>query len=143
MTSKALPPLFVEVPGPRRDRFLCVISGNRLSLGSNHCITASKLQNSALCVVAPANDLSERPAHLLRADPATNELFGLLSANLSIKQHFSTRLTLCFRLLVILLSSDLHHLVVADHLGLVDHLGVVYLEHRQDKIRSLAVSKAN
>ena len=60
MTSKALPPLFVEVPGPRRDRFLCVISGNRLSLGSNHCITASKLQNSALCVVAPANDLSER-----------------------------------------------------------------------------------
>ena len=41
MTSKALPPLFVEVPGPRRDRFLCVISGNRLSLGSNHCITAS------------------------------------------------------------------------------------------------------
>ena len=83
------------------------------------------------------------PAHLLRADPATNELFGLLSANLSIKQHLPTRLTLCFRLLVILLSSDLHHLVVADHLGLVDHLGVVHQQERQDKIKSLAVSKAN
>ena len=52
-------------------------------------------------------------------------------------------MTLCFRLLVIFLSSDLHHLVVTDHLGLVDHLGVVHLQDRQDKIKSLADSKAS